>query len=171
MSRHRRRTLIAAVTVLSVSTAGCQSTPAPRSPDRPAGSLATATGHGWSTAGIDGPIPPPNSCHLRTASDGEPLPDPRCTPGAVDSAVIPRTLHTTVCRPGGYTASVRPPAAITEAAKRKIMAAYGIPWSQAHNYELDHLIESVRRRRLRYAEPLPRAEHLPRPPFPFTLRP
>jgi hypothetical protein len=46
-----------------------------------------------------------------------------------------------VCRPGGYTATVRPPEAMTQAVKRKLMAAYGIPWTQASRYELDHLVE------------------------------
>jgi hypothetical protein len=103
--------------------------------------LVTAVGHGWTSAGIEGPVPAPGSCHYRHGTGGEPLPDPRCTPGAIDTAVSASTLRSTVCRPGGYTASVRPPEAITEAAKRILMAAYGIPWSQASRYELDHLVE------------------------------
>lgn len=103
--------------------------------------LVTATGHGWTAMGIQGPIPAPGSCHYLHGTGGEPLPDPRCTPGAIDPAVRANTLRTTVCRAGGYTASIRPPEAITEPIKRKIMAAYGIPWSQASRYELDHLVE------------------------------
>jgi hypothetical protein len=102
--------------------------------------LVTAVGHGWSSAGIQGTAPAPDSCHYRHGTGGEPLPDPRCTPGAIDTAVSASTLRSTVCRPGGYTASIRPPEAITEAAKRILMAAYGIPWSQASHYELDHLV-------------------------------
>ncbi|WP_212747004.1 hypothetical protein [Sinomonas gamaensis] len=48
-------------------------------------------------------------------------------------------LKETVCRKGGYTSSVRPPASLTDPAKIKIMAAYGIPASDASKYELDHL--------------------------------
>jgi hypothetical protein len=103
--------------------------------------LVTAAGRGWTTAGIEGPIPARGSCHYRHGPGGEVLPDPHCTPGAIDTAVGASTLSATVCRVGGYTGSVRPPEAITEAAKRKLMAAYGIPWSQAGRYELDHLVE------------------------------
>lgn len=100
-----------------------------------------ADGHGWTSAGLHGPVPAPGSCHLRTAADGEPLPDPACTPGAVDSAVTDTNTASTVCRKGGYTSSVRPPESLTEPMKRKLLAAYGIPAGQIRRYELDHLIE------------------------------
>jgi len=108
---------------------------------REATGIVTAGGHGWTAAGIDGPIPTPGSCHYQHTAHGELLPDPRCTPGAIDTAVRSSALRTTVCRPGGYTATVRPPEAMIQAVKRKLMAAYGIPWSQASRYELDHLVE------------------------------
>lgn len=90
---------------------------------------------------MSGPARAAGSCRYRHARSGELLPDPACTPGAVDTAVTPATLGSTVCRRGGYTASVRPPEALSTAAKRKVMAAYGVPWGQARDYELDHLIE------------------------------
>ncbi len=86
-------------------------------------------------------MPAPVSCHYRTGLGGEPLPDPRCTPGAIDPGVTSADLSATVCRHGGYTASVRPPVSLSEPVKRQLMAAYGVPWSQASRYELDHLIE------------------------------
>lgn len=97
------------------------------------------TGRGWTSRGLQGPIPGPGECHVRHVA-GEPLPDPRCTPGAVDRRVEQADLFETVCRPGGYTDSVRPPESLTEPVKRKIMAAYGIPWSRARSIELDHLV-------------------------------
>lgn len=103
--------------------------------------VIVADGHGWTVHGVDGPVPAAGTCHFRIASDGESLPDPRCTPGAIDRAVTTTNLASTVCRPGGYTASVRPPRQVTTAAKKAVMAAYGVPWSQARHYELDHLIE------------------------------
>ncbi len=103
--------------------------------------LVVATGHGWTASGLEGPMPAPGTCHVRTAADGEPLPDPKCTPGAVDAAVTNGDIRTTVCRKGGYTSSVRPPVSLTDTAKRRLMAAYGIPVSQMRNYELDHLID------------------------------
>ena len=106
-----------------------------------AGGIVVAAGHGWTSTGLDGAIPAPGACHLRTATDGEPLPDPTCTPGAVDPAVTDTDTSATICRKGGYTTSVRPPESLTEPAKRKLLAAYGIPAAQIGNYELDHLID------------------------------
>jgi len=98
-------------------------------------------GHGWTAAGIVGVFPAAGSCHLRFTPAGEPLPDPRCTPGAADQAVTQQNLHTTVCRKGGYTRTVRPPRAVTDAAKQKLLAAYGIARSHTREYELDHLLD------------------------------
>ncbi|MDQ4489482.1 hypothetical protein RBS60_04615 [Sinomonas sp. ASV486] len=100
-----------------------------------------AAGHGWTDAsGIEGPMPAAGTCHVRWTDAHEPLPDPSCTPGAIDTAVTQANLPQTVCRSGGYTTSVRPPAGITDKAKTKIMAAYGIPAEQVGDYELDHLV-------------------------------
>ena len=86
-------------------------------------------------------FPSAGSCHLRFTAAGEPLPDPRCTPGVADQAVTQQNLHATVCRKGGYTRTVRPPRAVTDAAKKKLLAAYGIPRSSTAKYELDHLLD------------------------------
>lgn len=82
--------------------------------------------------------PPPGTCHYRTAADGQLLPDPACTPGAVSPKVTPDTLDDTICRPG-YTKSIRPSKAITEAEKEANAAAYSYtgPLSAA---EFDHLV-------------------------------
>src|SRR5262249_17166421 len=101
----------------------------------------STTGHGWTSAGLDGTIPAPGSCHVHTAADGEPLPDPACTPGPIDTAVTDTNTATTICRKGGYTSSMRPPESLTEPAKKKLLAAYGIPADQISKYELDHLID------------------------------
>lgn len=133
-------TLLAVIALSGCATA----TPAARASQsavpRPSG-IVVAQGHGWTAAGLDGPIPRSGTCRLRTAADGEPLPDPACTPGAIDSAVSDTDTATTVCRKGGYTASVRPPETMTEPVKRKLLAAYGIPASEIGKYELDHLID------------------------------
>jgi hypothetical protein len=55
--------------------------------------------------------------------------------------VTQANLRTTVCRKGGYTASVQPPESVTNAIKRRILAAYGIPAADSGQYELDHLVE------------------------------
>jgi hypothetical protein len=84
------------------------------------------------------PQPAPGTCHYRTAADGQVLPDPSCTPGATNPKVSDDTLGNTICRTG-YTKSIRPPAAITDAEKRDNAAAYGYtgPLSEA---EFDHLV-------------------------------
>lgn len=100
------------------------------------------TGIGYDTHGLLGPIPSPGSCTYVHLRDGELGPDPKCTPGAIDAqAVSQSNINSTICRRGGYTSSVRAPEWMTERYKRQVMAAYGIPWSQARNYELDHLVE------------------------------
>ena len=67
------------------------------------------------------------------------LPDPACTPGAADPHVTQANLASMVCRPGGYTKSVRPPVAVTRVEKRAALAAYG-DTGPASDFELDHLV-------------------------------
>jgi hypothetical protein len=104
----------------------------------PATSGVIDSGVGWSANGLDGPAPSPSTCHYRTAADGYALPDPGCTPGAVNTEVTQGNIGTTICS-HGYTASVRPPESMTEAAKYQSMAAYHSPGPVAH-YEYDHLV-------------------------------
>ena len=87
------------------------------------------------------PQPPPGTCHYRTAANGENLPDPNCTPGAISPKVTPDTLATTICRTG-YTKSIRPPASITEVEKRENAAAYGYTGS-LRDVEYDHLLSGA----------------------------
>ena len=83
-------------------------------------------------------MPGPGTCQYQTAADGYPLPDPRCTPGAVNTMVTQANVQSTICA-SGYTTSARPPESITEPAKNRSMAAYGSPGS-ASQYEYDHLV-------------------------------
>jgi len=149
------RAMLAAAAVLLL--AGCQlsgDTLPPPPVNQPAAAGAPAAGagssagggllhagRGWTATGIVGVFPPAGSCHLRFTAAGEPLPDPRCTPGAADQAVTQQNLHATVCRKGGYTRTVRPPRAVTDAAKEKLLASYGIARSHTREYELDHLLD------------------------------
>lgn len=74
----------------------------------------------------------------RTSTNaGQPLPDPTCTPGAVD----PNATVAQLCRAGGYTTSVRPPVSGTSGtgkAKNYAYQAYGIATGTVS--ELDHLV-------------------------------
>ena len=40
--------------------------------------------------------PEPGTCHYRTAANGQTLPDPNCTPGAISPKVTQDTLATTI---------------------------------------------------------------------------
>jgi hypothetical protein len=77
------------------------------------------------------------SCHARGHGLYS-LPDPRCTPGAIDPHVTQHNLFKTICR-AGYSASVRPPESITEPEKRASLRAYG-DHRPLHDYEYDHLV-------------------------------
>jgi len=66
------------------------------------------------------------------------LPDPRCTPGAINPAVSPANVQSTICR-RGYTDTVRPLESVTEPEKRASLAAYG-ETGPLHDYEYDHLV-------------------------------
>lgn len=76
-------------------------------------------------------------CHAR-GSGRFSLPDPGCTPGAIDRTVTQANIHQTICR-RGYTRTVRPPESVTRREKRRSLAAYGDTGSP-HRYEYDHLI-------------------------------
>lgn len=74
------------------------------------------------------------------------LPNPKLTPGALSSAVTQANIDETICRPGGYTKSVRPPERYTEKLKGRLIRAYGYEQQvggtayRYGNYELDHLV-------------------------------
>jgi hypothetical protein len=57
----------------------------------------------------------------------------------VDSEVTEGDLEATICRPGGWSRSVRPPERLTEPAKLEAMRAYGAA-GPASGYEFDHLV-------------------------------
>jgi hypothetical protein len=81
--------------------------------------------------------PPAGSCHY-TYVGTAPLPDPSCTPGALNPQVTQASIGTTICQ-GGYTASIRPPESVTEPEKIANAASYDYtgPLSTA---EYDHLV-------------------------------
>src|SRR5438445_32968 len=66
------------------------------------------------------------------------LPDPKCTPGAIDPTVTQDNIDSTICV-SGYTKTVRPPVSVTEPQKLESMKSYGFTDSPS-NYEFDHLI-------------------------------
>jgi hypothetical protein len=129
-------------------TAGCTPSTASTSSGSAAGSLSSAAGGASGGAGgvvaedpdhgTAQPFPTAGTCHDRAVPNGT-LPDPGCTPGAVDPHVTQATIGTTICRRGGYTSTVRPPASVTGTEKKSALRAYnGTAPSSA--YELDHLV-------------------------------
>jgi hypothetical protein len=104
------------------------------------GSAVPAVSSGLAVSRASGDVvqrqPSPGSCHAR-GHGLMALPDPRCTPGAVNPAVTPGTLDSTICR-SGWTATVRPPERVTEPEKLASMRAYGLTGTSA--YEYDHLV-------------------------------
>ena len=64
------------------------------------------------------------------------LPDPRCTPGALNPAVTQATLSKTVCKPG-WSAAVRPSTSYTNKLKLRSIREYGWPRG-IRSYEGDH---------------------------------
>jgi len=81
----------------------------------------------------------PGQCHAKAvdAASGKVLPDPTCTPGAVDPGVTQSNLPQTICR-SGYSASVRAPATETDKAKQGSLRQYGETPTKTTEY--DHLI-------------------------------
>jgi hypothetical protein len=91
-------------------------------------SIATSSSQALSSLTI------PITCHIINGS----LPDPKCTPGAINPSVTQGNTKNTICVPG-YTKTIRPPVSYTTPLKIKLMRSYGFTDSRS-NYELDHLI-------------------------------
>ena len=83
------------------------------------------------------PQPAAGSCHY-TYVGADPLPDPHCTPGAINPQVTQGNIGSTICQ-SGYTTTIRPQESITEDEKLASAAAYAYLGS-LHTAEYDHLI-------------------------------
>jgi hypothetical protein len=84
------------------------------------------------------PQPAKGTCHVGKASNGQPLPDPNCTPGTTNPAVTQDNLSSTICK-SGYTSSIRPSASITGREKAANAASYSYTGNLG-DAEYDHLI-------------------------------
>ncbi len=128
--------------VTTPAAASASSTGAHNGGDQPAGSTAPQARHQGGSAEHLRPVHDPGTvtgtlngpCHTR---DHGQLPDPSCTPGAIDPAVTQATIQSTICQ-AGYTAAVRPPESQTEQFKWNVAEpAYG---QHGISGELDHLV-------------------------------
>jgi hypothetical protein len=118
------------------STAGTVQ-PAPLRTTTPAAVGGIRAGPGSQADDTVQPQPAPGSCHY-TFVGTDPLPDPGCTPGAVDPRVTQADIVTTICS-RGFTSSIRPPESVTAPEKEASAAAYGYTGS-LHLTEYDHLV-------------------------------
>lgn len=120
--------------------AGCSSTaskvsshPGQAGSPRPAGT-PTGTADPEPTSTLT-----PGSCHASSLDPATTHPDPHCTPGALNPAVTQANIHSTVCI-SGYTKTIRPPVAYTDALKRQQIREYGYTDTDSRSYEEDHFI-------------------------------
>lgn len=115
---------------------GCSATP-PAAPARSPAPVVIAVASPSPSASVR----PPDfrACVYRGADTLRVLPDPSCTPGAIDPAVTQANIHETICAPG-YSAKVRPPTSYTTPLKRRSMLEYQQNGQPPSAFELDHLI-------------------------------
>ncbi len=105
---------------------------------------ATVVAGGAAAGGVlpvddpNSPVAGPGTCHVGT-DGGQPLPDPHCTPGAINPQVTQADIGSTICRTG-YTATIRPPASMTTKLKREQISAYSDGDTALKDYEEDHLV-------------------------------
>lgn len=69
----------------------------------------------------------------------EARPNPRITPGALNSSVDQANIRETICV-RGYSKSIRPPEDYTERLKRSGIRRYGYSDRRLRDYEEDHLV-------------------------------
>jgi len=65
------------------------------------------------------------------------LPNPKITPGAINTQVTQDNLDSTICRKG-WTKTIRPPVSYTNGLKRQLMRKYGVGNQSPKEFELDH---------------------------------
>lgn len=131
-----RRTTLAGTVLAMLALTACH--PSPTGPG-PATGTATATAGGTTALAVDdpnAPIPAAGACRQRS-QDGQPLPDPACTPGAINPAVTQANLDDTICK-SGWTKTVRPPTSKTNRMKAASARSYALPEGEQGEY--DHLV-------------------------------
>lgn len=128
-----RRWAVAALAMLAL--AGCHTslaaTPTSTSPSAPPAAAGELPVENSAAA-----MPGPGTCTLGHG-DGQPLPDPHCTPGAVNPAVRQDTIKDTICQ-AGWTKTVRPPTSKTNSMKAASARSYNL--TPGDKGEYDHLV-------------------------------
>lgn len=143
--RLRPLVLPIAATVVALTVAGCghHQTGSAHHPSTPPGS-GSGTGSSQGGGGHSGPLavgdkntpmPAPNSCNVGSR-DGQPTPDAKCTPGAINGEVNQNNINDTICK-SGWTKTVRPPSSVTGKMKQASALSYHLGDQKG---EYDHLI-------------------------------
>lgn len=84
-------------------------------------------------------MPTQGTCKLGQR-DGRAVPDPRCTPGAIDPAVTAANLRDTICQPD-WREEAYPPVPVDGRMKAASARAYGLPAD--YDGEYDHLVSRM----------------------------
>jgi hypothetical protein len=139
-SRRTRPGLVLVVVAAACLLAACR---VPSAATTTSTSMSSAAGGAVSAGGLavddpHSPVAARGTCRMGS-DQGQPLPDPHCTPGAVNPAVTQATIGSTICR-SGYKATIRPPVSVTDRLKREQIAAYGDADTRSRDYEEDHLL-------------------------------
>ncbi len=101
-----------------------------------AAALACAGASGASAAA---PHPATVVPHSTCSQAYLPLPDPSCTPGALNPDVTQSTIGQTICV-SGWTSTVRPPTSYTNPLKQQGISDYGYSDTNMSDYEEDHFL-------------------------------
>lgn len=127
---------------------GCSSSSGQTPTSNAEASLGAQTADsGSSTPAVSGPVigdknspmPAPNTCKL-DQRDGTVLPDPRCTPGAIDPAITQANLTTTICKTG-WRDNAYPAVAVDNQMRIDSARSYGLP--PDYEGEYDHLVSRM----------------------------
>ncbi|MFF4185023.1 hypothetical protein ACFYZ9_17665 [Streptomyces sp. NPDC001691] len=121
--------------------AASQSAGATSAPPAPGAPGALAYGPGPQAKYTVAAQPSPGTCHYRYTADKQPLPDPKCTPGALNPKVTQENLASTVCK-SGYTGTIRPPVSVTGPEKTANARSYDYTGALGDG-EYDHLVSLV----------------------------
>ncbi|MCC9311736.1 hypothetical protein LN042_32515 [Kitasatospora sp. RB6PN24] len=83
----------------------------------------------------------PHATAAVCSQDYLPLPDPDCTPGALNPDVTQDTIDSTICV-SGWTATIRPSTTYTNRLKAQGIIAYGYTDTSMSDYEEDHFLSA-----------------------------
>ncbi|WP_236788014.1 hypothetical protein [Amycolatopsis sp. GM8] len=115
---------------------GCSGMPAARSGTSATASTSSPSRASLAVGDANAPMPAPGTCTIGSRN-GQPMPDPACTPGAINPAVTQATIGDTICK-SGWTKTVRPPTSKTNRMKAESARSYNL--GQDVKGEYDHLV-------------------------------